>query len=394
MRKLGSIACFGLLAASAFGAAWQPVKDKPLPTPGPTNPAKPMDPASPATPPPATAPSTTPSPASPASPTPTKSAPSTPGRTAPTTLPLDVPPPDAGGKGGLVDLRPKFQVGRAWTLKLTNAAENTTVMPSGSGLPGDPTKPGAEDASVSKVDQDFVLVFRPTAVSPEGDATVEVVFQSIAMRIESDAMTDSFDSTKPAKPAAKPTGDPLKDLAATPMLEQTLRPLVGDTLTLTVDPHGNVTKVEGGDKFAALFSGPGGMPGGSGSAKGLFGSIFTTSKTRPKARVGDRWSTQDVLDLSMAGTITLNTDYSLKSARAGRATIGVDGKMQSASRNPTPGMPFVIKECSHSGECEWNTDDGFVQSMDSTQKLSIDMSVGGMAGRANSVQKTKVRRIP
>jgi hypothetical protein len=310
----------------------------------------------------------------------------------------------------MIDLRPKFKVGQEFRLKMGNTSESTTTMPGlfedpdGKPLPGGPntpapnSKPGKEEENKSKTTQEFVLVFRPTAVSEEGEATVEVVFESIKMKIESDWMTDEFDSTKPPKPAPKKPADPLSEFAGTPPLEQALRPLVGDVLKLTVDKNGNVTKVEGGEKFAALFGEAGGMPGApggnGGGAKGLFGGIFTVDKTRPTARVGDTWTTRDKIDLALTGPLEMSTTYTVREARGGKATIGIKGSMQSGTAAPQPGVPFKLNAVTHEGSYVWNTEDGFVESLTSTQTLDAELKLGaGKAGKSTAVQKTTVTRV-
>jgi hypothetical protein len=320
-------------------------------------------------------------------------------------LPL---PSDQSGTGTLVDLRPKFKVGTNVRLRLSNDSTSTIQLPDSLNLPGvDPSRPGKPttiptpaskaDGSVSLTQQEFTLVFKPTAVSEAGDATVEVVFETIRMKIESEFLTDEFDSTKPNTPS-KPNNDPLRSLGEAPLLETSLRPLVGDKLVLTVDPNGNITKVEGGEKFAALFGGTAG--GGaapapkSGGVQGLFGSLFTLSKTRPHARVGDTWTTKDTLDLSMAGSLTMATTYTLKVAKAGLATLALKGALEPSSAAPSPG-PFSIKSCVHEGTAQWNTLDGFLQSMQSVQRLETDINIGGgEPGKATSTQTTTVSRVP
>lgn len=408
MKNLNRVWTMGLLVVLAAGAQAQPGRKPskpdpaPLPTPGPTTPPAPIpDPKVPAPP-------TTPEPATPTSPTPTP----TPSPTTPKPAPKSLEPTGPATRG-MIDLRPKFKVGQEFRLKMGNTSESTTSMPGlfedpdGKPLPGGPNtpspngKPGGEEDNKSKTTQEFVLVFRPTAVSEEGEATVEVVFESIKMKIESDWMTDEFDSTKPkpTTPAPKKSADPLSEFANTPPLEQSLRPLVGDVLTLTVDKNGNVTKVEGGEKFAALFGeAGGGVPGGpagsgGGGAKGLFGGIFTVDKTRPTARVGDTWTTRDTIDLSMTGPLEMSTTYSVREARGGKATIGIKGMMQTGTA-ARPGVPFKINSVTHEGSYVWNTDDGFVESITSTQNLDAELKIGaGKAGKATAVQKTTVTRV-
>lgn len=402
----GGLAGFAAVGSGAWVA--QPARTA---QPNKTQPGKNTQPKDP---PPQPGPTTPPATIPPPSTTPPASTPPT---QTPQPDPKPILPTDDKPRQGMVDLRPKFKVGQQFKLKLGNVSENAMTtptidildepgqkpkpgQPTGPATPGKPSK-AQEETTTNTSTTEFTLVFKTTAVSEGGEATVDVTFETIKMKLESDAMNDEFDSSKPPAPAKKPSNDPLREMSEASMLEPALRPLVGEKLTLTVDPRGNITKVEGGEKFSALFMGAGGAggagpsaPGAPGSTQSLFGPIFTTSKAKPQARVGDKWSTSDVFDLSIAGSVTMTTNYHLKEARAGRATIGVSGKMEPASQAKTPGTPFSIKTMTHEGAAVWNTEDGFVQSMDTSMKLETEFNLGGRTGKSTSVQKTKIERVP
>lgn len=349
----------------------------------------------------------------------------------PTPGPAPTPEPSARPKPaetrpaiGLVDLRPKFKVGQSRRLKMENVSvsklpkaklpgldeDPTTKPPSGPGTPKPATSrpgtpatkpsntPSLADTTTSTFLNEFTLVFTPTAIDESSTATVDVVFEAIKAKVESEFANDTFDSTKPAPNKPKPSGtNPLGDLGETPLLEQTLRPLVGEKITLTIDRDGNITNVAGGDKLAALFqsSPAGGLPGtGSGAtAASLFGPIFTAAKSKGHASVGESWTIADKLSLSMLGDITMQTRHTLRSHAAARATVEISGAIQPGSAAPDPGKPFSLRACEHAGSYVWNTDDGFVESMTSNQSMKVDFSFAGMSGTADSTQTTKVTRI-
>ena len=95
----------------------------------------------------------------------------------------------------------------------------------------------------------------------------------------------------------------------------------------------------------------------------------------------------------MTGGLSMSTTYTLRDARGGRATLGVNGRIESSSAAPSAEAPFRIKSCTHDGQCVWNTEDGFVESLESTQKLETELSLGGKAGRSSSEQRTTVTRV-
>lgn len=348
---------------------------------------------------------------------------------APTT-PKPTPSPNSKGSEpkpkpeapGLVDLRPKFKVGQVRRLKMENislskmpkvklpgldedpapskptgpSTPKPSSKPAPGGKPNTPAKP--DDTTTSSFTNEFTLVFAPTAVDESGTATVDVTFETIKAKIESDFANDSFDSTKPP-PKKKPSSNPLGDVGETPLLEETLRPLVGEKLTLTVDREGNITNVTGGDKFAALFQSasqagsPGTSPAGSSPASSLFGPIFTAAKSKGKAAVGESWTLKDKLSLSMLGEVSMETRHTLKSHAAARALVEYVGVLQPNSAAPDPSKPFNLRSCEHKGSYLWNTDDGFVESMTNSMIMKTDFNLAGTNGTAESTQTTTISRI-
>jgi hypothetical protein len=90
----------------------------------------------------------------------------------------------------------------------------------------------------------------------------------------------------------------------------------------------------------------------------------------------------------------MSTTYTVREARGGKATIGIKGSMQSGTAAPQPGVPFKLNAVTHEGSYVWNTEDGFVESLTSTQTLDAELKLGaGKAGKSTAVQKTTVTRV-
>lgn len=363
---------------------------------------------------------------SPSEPTPEPASPS-PGPTAPATPnPIPAKPADPKPAQSLVDLRPRFKVGQLRRLKMENSSVSTMPKATLPGLDENPTSkpptgpntpttnprpatpatkpstppssaPKPADTTTSTFLQEFTLVITPTAVDEAGTATVDIVFETIKAKIISEFANDEFDSTKPAPKKPKPAGtNPLGDLGELPLLEQTLRPLVGDKITLTIDREGNISRVTGGEKLAAIFqSSPAGVTAatGSGSTASLFGPIFTAAKSKGQAAIGESWTLSDKLSLSMLGDVTMQTKHTLRSHAGARASVDLAGAIQPGTAAPDPSKPFTLRACEHTGSYIWNTDDGFVESMTSHQSMKVDFSLAGMSGTADSAQTTKISRV-
>ncbi len=265
-----------------------------------------------------------------------------------------------------------------------------TVAPTSN--PTDLPADAGENGDLSTASQVYTLVFKTRSVDEAGGAVVDVTFESITMKVDAAGMHQEFDSSKPAPKPAPPSDDPLKSLDNSLMLEGLIRPLVGETLTLTIDNTGKITKVEGGEKFSALFSSsstPGSPPA---STQSLFGGIFSLSPARTRAHVGESWTTDDTLNLSILGSIRSRTVYTMNSASGSLAKIGMNGKMSPVTEQPA-GTVFTLKDLSNVGEYAWDSAAGFLDSMKLTQKFTGQMKLGELSGNISSTQSVTVTRL-
>lgn len=304
-----------------------------------------------------------------------------------------------------VDLRPKFKVGQ--TISLTLDSTSTSTAPPGLlGQPDDAdpstrpasqpakkpgTNPASKPAPAAKSDKSeptndvrttLGLTLHVLRIDEQGNAEVDLVYDRIALTSKSPAGDFTFDS---AKPAPKKTGDPLKDMADP--IESALRPLVGTHQKLTFDRNGNITKAEGGEAFSSLFALAGGGSGGG----SLLGPITPGKKTSGQAMVGERWSVDDTLSVGPLGETAVRTGYQLTSAGSGKANVSFEGKLVPTSAQPSD-SGFTLRECSHRGSYVWNTEVGFLDSMQDEQDLTLEIKSGSKTALMKSHQTTKVTR--
>lgn len=266
-------------------------------------------------------------------------------------------PAAAQGTGAReVDLRPKFRAGQQlrYTMEMANSSK--------------PTKKGPPSLS-SKAE--FGLSLKTKAVGADGGATVDLVFDRVKISTESPEQKFEFDSTKPPK-------------GEDDMIGLMLQPLVGSTLTLTVDSAGNISAVNGGEAFAAL----GQFVAGGGDASKLFGPLFTVKKGSGMARIGESWENEDAIDNALLGQFTMKTRHVLRSAVAGEAKVDMSGQIRPRSEAPGAGAG-QLKDSSFNGSYLWDTERGALKSMDATMRIRMDTNAAGE--RTESVNEAVVR---
>ncbi len=297
---------------------------------------------------------------------------------------------------GSFDLRPKFRVGQDRRVRLSLDSHETAPD-----LTLDPAAPASKAADEMKTKQDFVLVFRPIKVGEDGRSEVGITFESIRSHVEGPGVDDSFDSSRPApKPAPNPAkpdaSDPLGGLGKMPTLEETMRPLVGDSFTIVFDRDGNVTEVRGGDKFVRALNplAPEGlMQTGDAPIRELMKSIVSPAG-KTHAKPGESWSTDTSLDLFPIGGTIIRTDYKLSDVRGARGRIGFAGKLAPKS-DASPGAAGLrLSKVEFSGQTDWDQEDGFARSMDSSQKIEAEIGIGQQTIPIKQSQRLKLERLP
>lgn len=275
---------------------------------------------------------------------------------------------DAGGRAGLVDLRPRWTAGRDLRLRVEQAWSGALAL---RGLEGEESGEPAEEQTM---EQRFDLTLRPGAAREDGLTPIDLTIDAVRLRFQGSGMDAEYDSTRPAKSGVPaPSGNaPSGVPAATDddaLLAALGGALVGTRLSLTADRAGNITGLSGGGglnlsglDLARL--GAGGMGGGVGGLGGgdAFGAVLTLRGAPESARVGDAWTTVTDLGDSPVGGMVLTTTSRLVSHRGGIATIRISGEMR--PRSGGDGSRIQIQESTHEGEVRWDTERGELASAD------------------------------
>ncbi len=331
---------------------------------------------------------------------------------------------------GMVDLRPKFKAGQVTKLRLTMEStgdapnlqsldldrildDPSSTPPPPKSTPGvkSPTKAPSKQPSKSPTPsdpamrswQEMILVFKVKDAStdprrgdqPSHESTVvEVTFESIRAKSTTPDGTFEFDSTKPGpgkgntpggpSPTPTPPADPFAD-----PLSAALRPLVGTTLTLTLDPNGNITNIDGGEAFTSLAGMS--LTGGGGGGK-LFQSIVTPVGSPGLVRTGEPWTTRDTIRTGLIGDFHMRSESRVASHRRGLAEVQVKGVIEPESAGGAGGLGgFQVKDSKYSGRYTWDTDRGMLELMSTEQSIQID---AGALGLLKHEQTVRVQRVP
>lgn len=290
------------------------------------------------------------------------------------------------GSGREVDLRPKFRVGEDLRYVMLLENDGVTEMP-----------PLESSKQTSRQRVEFRL--RTIETDPQKGSTVELIYEAIRVTIQSGDTTIEYDSTKPAaggRGRGKDRGrdaDPLApDQSAD--LAQALSPVVGTTLTLTVQPDGTISRVTGGGELsgalAGRFAGPIADPQG---VKDLFGPIFTTRGPSGSARVGETWRHEDLIDLAMLGRLRLTTDHTLASVKGDTATIDFSGRMDLDSESAAMPRGIRLSDTVYKGVYRWDSASGSLESMEQTQGFTLTGDMEGNSVRIRSKGTVRVDRL-
>jgi hypothetical protein len=289
--------------------------------------------------------------------------------------------PDPAANTGLIDLRPKWSVGQP--IRYTMKQVSTSQMPDIS----DPKKT-TKVTNTQEIGFDLV----PKAVDAEtGQATVDMVYRTVRIKLEGAGVDLDFDSTKP-----DPSKKPGQDMDPSAMLSGFMRGMVGTTLTLTFDKSGTITSVSGGQSLdpTGLLSGLGGAAGagGAGASPGgsLFGPISTSGATGGLVKLGQKWTHINNLAVGPLGEMAMKTDHEMRSHRANRAEVEFKGRIDQASAGKE--AIAQVKAATQSGKYVWDTAKGQLVSMTMEQRVVQNQPGVQKAAEATSTTTMTVTR--
>lgn len=304
--------------------------------------------------------------------------------------------PEEGTRGEKVDLRPRFEKGSEirYSLKMNNESKGTiTGLP---GMPAMPTLPDIDEkpakdgaakpdaAPSQQMEQQIDFVLRVKDTDPEKGSTVELVYERARIKMTTGDSTFESDSEKPA-----PKGREDEDI-----LRPFVQGMVGTTITMEVDPSGNITKVSGGDNL--MFPGmmqKAGLLNDPKTLGPLFGPLNTKKSGSGLAAVGDKWSNIDNMELGPFGAMKMTTEHTLRSHKNAEAEVFFNGRTEPNTESGSPAAPLKLAHTSYRGKYTWDTRLGQLKAMENELEVTME-GPGAGGGTMTNKSFTRIERLP
>jgi len=282
-----------------------------------------------------------------------------------------------------VSLKPKWQTGKRYMLKMTTSQDSET------------TAPGVTKPIKAQTEQTMDLSVSVRKGSRPDTKSLEMVYESAAISVEMPGMTMSFDTkSDPATDAGNP-------------LAIVMRGIVGAEFKCEVDGSGKVVSVEGVDDFIEKISGE------NPQARAMLGSMFSEDSFKQifasgiesdwlpgkDVSLGETWSTRNEMPLGGMGTFEAESKYKFSKweQRRGRrcAVLDFTGSFSSTASKAGQtdmGMAFDMKDGKLSGTTWFDPVLG--AAVETTMKQSMDLHMGmpgaeeGSQGTSSKIEQT------
>lgn len=284
----------------------------------------------------------------------------------PTKSPAKSTPPPA--TAGRIDLRPKWELGQVvrYTMKQTSDQQTPNAED-----PKDPHK--------SRLEQTVGLKMTAKAVDAQtGEATVEIVYETVKAKLDGGIANVDFDSTRPAPKTPKKPADPLDEIDN--LVADQFKQMVGTTITMKVARDGRITSTTGGESLSPTMIPGLAIPAAEAMKHlgGLIGPITTNSTPGfdGLARIGDRWTHRDQLDVGPIGGLDLTTTYDLRTHAASVAKVYFKGHADGNRSSGQP-QPVGLDSSDYSGLYAWDTRRGQLAHCELEQKVTMSGSLTG-----------------
>lgn len=290
--------------------------------------------------------------------------------------PVEIPRPRPAApahpqREGKVDLRPKYELGDVTRYTMKQVMDQVI-----------PNQEDPKDPNKTHQERTVGLKMTTKAVDKEtGEATVEIVYETVKAKIDGPLGVVDFDSTKPAPkgPPQKKSSDPLDALNDAAL--ESFKKTVGAKMTMKVAKDGRITSITGGESLAPDIV-PGVTAAWGDAMKqlgGLFGPISSNSTAGfdGTARVGERWTHRDSLTVGPLGGLDMTTTYDLRSAQGNIAKVYFNGHVEKKSSGDPASSLVGVDDASHNGMYSWDTKRGQLVRCEFEQKTTMSGSITG-----------------
>ncbi len=282
-----------------------------------------------------------------------------------------------------IDLRPRFEQGQEIRYEMRTESTEQAVL----SKRAEDALDGVDfDGTKSRTLQKMDLLLRVLEADAETGATLEMVVESVAVTVESDGSTSSYDSKNPGK---KDTAtDQGREPTDAQMQARTLRTaidlMVGSKATIKVDPTGRITSL---NLPAALDQtgipavlGPRAVDASAAAAGVPFDQIVSVGHPTGLVKLREEWTSADTI--SPLG-LSMQTHHKLRTASTKKASVDLAGVLTSTSESTK------ILHADFEGSYDWDTERGELLKMDIRANIQVDAGLFQLT----RTMTTGVRRI-
>lgn len=241
------------------------------------------------------------------------------------------------------------------------------------------------DASVGGIDIKQEMLFAFTMgvqeIAENGVATIETRYDRVKLKM-SGVMEAEYDSDAPKKEEEKKEGEEgMPDIAG--MMGKMFGAMVGKSVTMKMNPRGEILEVKGFDKIMEEMTKALGDEAqgemlkqmmSEDQMKQMFQSGWAMLPDKPVAK-GDTWDHKMETKMAGVGTITMKNKLTLKELRNGGkdAVIKVDTKIE--GKPDDEGGMVELTDGKMDSEIGWSLEKGRMESMTGT--MTMKMAAGG-----------------
>jgi hypothetical protein len=221
--------------------------------------------------------------------------------------------------------------------------------------------------------------------SDESGAVVTLRIDDIDMKASTPRGEFAWNSADPRKP-----GDN-SNLALT-----VSRPMLGATITLTLDKDGNITGSDNGGvnmptgdlaDYARLVV-------GNEEARARWSPILAPKKADAIAKVGESWKLVEAMKNPPIGRFDTNMDLRLVSAEKRSARIEMTGNYSLAAFPEGATLLFEVKDSKVAGSIEWDRTTGLFKTAEFDLMIELQGTAQGLPIQRRTETIIKFRREP
>lgn len=274
-----------------------------------------------------------------------------------------------------IDLRPKFEKGQEIRYEMRTDSIDESAFSAGlmealddAGARRDVSRP-----TRTRTLQRMGLLLRVVDVEPEVGATVEMVVESVAVTLESNDVSTTYDSKKPPKEPRNSAREPSEEEMEIRAIRTAVDLMVGSKATFKIDSTGKITSLSLPSSLdqtalpAVLGSARPSDTSAQASNVGVpFNQIISHGHPTGIVRLREDWTNSDMI--SSIG-VALRTHHKLRSATSKAASVDIVGVLTPQSENAK------VLDADYEGSYTWDTEQGQLIKMDLKANVRIDFSL-------------------